>query len=1221
MAHLNGSKLFIIFTFLIFVLSCSAQFDDSSLSQDKIKVLLIDGQNNHKIWPKGTVMLRQYMTETNLFEVDVYRTNSIWRGAEQLPYLSIFNTHDSFLVDEPQSDPKFEPDFNKYDLVVSNLGFKAANWPHQTQVAFEQYIKNGGGFVAVHSANNAFPKWEEYNKIVGLSGWGNRDQKNGPYVYFVGEELIYDESPGKAGAHGKRHEFLIEHRKEHPILDGLPEKWMQSKDECYGKLRGPAQNLTVLASALCPESEGGTGRHEPILMTVDYGNGRVFHTTLGHQQTSLESVGFITTFLRGAQWAASRPVSIAVPDDFPSENSSSIRQFSLNTDNILIRPLKLRLGEGFTNPIGYYENRPRFSWEINPLSKSNQQVAYQIQVSSSQEEISSADLWDSGKVISRKSSWIKYNGIPLSSNKKFYWRVKYWGDDEQSSAWSNVHFGELGLLSQKDWKASWIGHPDTSLQYNPSQDVLATPQYLRKHFFLKNDVKEARLYLSAKGVFKAFINGLDVSEDEVMTPGWTPYKKRIESLSYDVTRLLSKGDNILSSKIAGGWHSNRVYKFKEKEHLLPARLLAQLEITYTDGKKEIIASDNTWSTTMEGPIRFASIYDGEHYDFNYDLSGWMNAQYEINDTKAAWINTIVEPLNEDVLISPKRHAPIRNITSLPVKNIITNLDDHANGVVIFDFGQNMVGVPEINIPVLANQQIKIRYAEALNKGEFYTENYRSAESTNLIMPVSKGVINYTPTFTYHGYRYIEISGFDSDVRPTKSWAKALVQHSDIKLYDSFSSSKPKLNQLRSNIEWGLRSNFYDIPLDCPQRDERLGWTGDAQVFLTPSMYLSDAYAFWSAWLQSVREEQSPEGKIPLYVPFVEWLNFASSGWGDAATIIPYELYMLTGDPQILIDNYDMMLSWLDYHASKASNNISDMQTFGDWLQPFADTSDNNGNRGDTNFKLISTAYYARSVELTMLSAQALGKKADVNRLQSLHSSIKTSFNDYFFDANLDLKLGRETQTSYLLGLAFGLFPNHMIATAQEKLIEYVVEADNHLRTGFLGTPLLLKELQRAGRTDLAYTILFNETYPSWFYSINNGATTTWERWNSYSLEDGFNPQGMNSLNHYAYGSVARWFYEGILGINTIEPGFSKFKIVPQFDPRLQNASGFYDTPNGKIEVQWKYDRDEINISISIPKNTSAHFEVPLNMELVNPKPTQDLDFGQHKLTLKNKRLL
>jgi alpha-L-rhamnosidase len=399
-----------------------------------------------------------------------------------------------------------------------------------------------------------------------------------------------------------------------------------------------------------------------------------------------------------------------------------------------------------------------------------------------------------------------------------------------------------------------------------------------------------------------------------------------------------------------------------------------------------------------------------------------------------------------------------------VSEIVSVKDD----VVVMDFGQNMVGVPKLSIPGIAGQQIKIRYAEALHKGQFYTDNYRSAKSTNYIMPSQTGMVDYQPTFTYHGYRYIEISGFDTQHTPQTSWATALIQHSDVDINANFTSSHAKLNKLSENIVWGMRSNFYDIPLDCPQRDERLGWTGDAQVFVTPSMYMADVYGFWSAWLQSVREEQGPDGKIPLYIPFVEWINFASSGWGDAVTIIPWELYTVTGDEQILADNYEMMKGWVNYHQKKSKNNISTMTTFGDWLQPFPIDEENrkDSNRGDTDFSLIGTAYFARSIELTINAANVLGQDDDVKTLSALRDQVINAFRTRFFDEELNLLNARPTQTTYLLGLAYDLFPENKRAIAIDKLIALLDHADMHLRTGFLGTPLLTQVLQDAGRSDV-----------------------------------------------------------------------------------------------------------------------------------------------------------
>ncbi|MDQ9094068.1 family 78 glycoside hydrolase catalytic domain [Pseudoalteromonas haloplanktis] len=850
------------------------------------------------------------------------------------------------------------------------------------------------------------------------------------------------------------------------------------------------------------------------------------------------------------------------------------------TISLIAAPIELKVGEGFKAPVGYYESTPRFSWQMPQNSQSSAQSAYQIQVSSTPELFSTQpDLWDSSKINSTNTSWIHYQGQPLSSRQQVYWRVRLWDESDKASRWSDVQTLELGLLKNEDWQAKWIGHPDTALANQPSKDLIATPQYFRKSFTLSNKVADARLYITAKGVFKPYINGDEVSAKDVMTPGWTPYSQRIETLTYDLTDKLNLGENTIAASLAGGWYSARVADLKEPEHTLPPRLLAQLEITLIDGTKQTITTDETWKATQQGPIRFASNYDGERYDQAFEMPNWNRTKFD----SSSWQNAYAQDIDNAIKLRPKRHEPIRIVDELSPIALL----EHNENSVIFDFGQNMVGVPRLNIPVVANQQVKVEFAEALHKGEFYTDNYRSALSTNFYSPAKTEFIQYQPTFTFHGYRYIKLSGFDASKAPSKDWVTSLVQHSDIKLYNNFNSSHPKLNKLFSNINWGLRGNFYDIPLDCPQRDERLGWTGDANAFVTPSMYIADVYGFWSAWLESMREEQANDGMIPLYVPFITWIDWASSGWGDAATIIPWELYTMTGDETILAENYDMMKKWVDYHTSQSTNSISKMKTFGDWLQPYPKAEGKGANRGDTDFNLIGTAFYARSVELTLKAATVLQKQADIDALSALHARIKNAFRTHFFDEQLTPKKGEATQTAYLLALEFNLFNAQEKLKAQELLIALIGQADNHLRTGFLGTPLLTSVLQDAGRSDLIYQLLFKETYPSWFYSINNGATTTWERWNSYSLEDGFNPQGMNSLNHYAYGTVSRWFYEGILGIQQTLPGFKEFKVSPQFSHYLDQANGTVHTMNGEIEINWFVKADEVSINLVVPKNSAA----------------------------------
>ncbi|MCF2946931.1 glycoside hydrolase family 78 protein [Paraglaciecola aquimarina] len=858
-------------------------------------------------------------------------------------------------------------------------------------------------------------------------------------------------------------------------------------------------------------------------------------------------------------------------------------------------PIGLKVGEGFVDPIGYYEKTPRFSWLISPKANYQFQQAFQIQVASEAATIGAADLWDSQKQLSANNAWIKYQGKPLASRQKVYWRVRIWDEQDKVSPWSELATIELGLLSNQDWQGQWIRHPETGETDNfdfikkdrktKTQKVIKVsnkvyrPEYLRRTFTAQPTIEQARLYITSKGIFNAYINGKKVSED-VMTPGWTPYLKRIETLTYDVTSLVNSGNNVLSATVAEGWYTGRILKPRPLK-VKPSALLAQLEIRYSDGSTQLVTTDKNWQVTLDGPIRAAGNYDGETYDANYEMPGWNNVDFNAQ----SWNKVISEEIEPQVALSPKRHQTPAVKLELPAISIV-DVANPKQGVVVFDMGQNMLGVPELNIPVIANQKVTVRFAEALNKETFYTKNLRSAKATDYYIPATSGDINYVPTFTFHGYRYVELSGFDSSKPPELSWVKGRVLHSDFDVTANFESSHQKLNKLAENVVWGLRGNFLDIPTDCPQRDERLGWTGDAQVFAAPSMYMADVYGFWAAWMESVREAQAKDGGVPNFVPNKGhgFGKLASAGWGDVAVIIPWELYLLNGDKQFLQDNYAMIKRWIDFHQSKSEQYTSSLRGFKDWLQPYAD-------KGQTPQHLISTAYYARSLDYAAKIANVLGHERDAVTYIETLSKVKQAFRDTYYDENTKVK-SASTQTSYLLPIAFDLFEGQDLKKAQQHLVDTIEATGKHLGTGFLGTPLLAQVLQNIGRSDLMFDVLFTETYPSWFYSINNGATTTWERWDSYSLKDGFSKASMNSLNHYAYGAVAKWFYEGILGINAASPGFKEINIAPQFNQRLTQASGSYKTPQGEVKVSWQIVQGKLDMQVTIPKNSHANVVFP-----------------------------
>ena len=844
----------------------------------------------------------------------------------------------------------------------------------------------------------------------------------------------------------------------------------------------------------------------------------------------------------------------------------------------------LTVSEGFENPLGFYDANPTFSWKL-PVSENNiSQSAYHIVVASSPDLLpGNADLWDSEKQTSEQSTWITYGGKSLESRQKVYWQVKYWNQDKEASNWSAINHFELGLLNNKDWKAKWIGL-DTKKEkvLGSENNIIHRPQYLRKDFELSNDVASARLYITAKGVFDVAINGKDVSDD-VMPPGYTPYKKRIETITYDVSSFIESGQNTIGVELAAGWHSGRLGW--QKSYWIDTetpKMLCQLELTMKDGSKEMILSDENWKGTTNGPIRLSEIYDGESYDANFEIPNWNTNNF--NDKNWETVNAF--STTDDIRLEPKRHTTVKTKIELATKEVLEK-----DGAAIFDFQQNMVGVPLIKVPMKKGQTLKVRFAEKLAPdGTFYTKNYRGALSTNYYTASKDGVIEYKPKFTFHGFQYVELSGFDKSKEPSKDWVTGLVQYSDFEENGTFTSSHEKLNQLQSNIVWGLRGNFFDIPTDCPQRDERMGWTGDAQVFGPTSMFNADVYKFWASWMQSVRESQYENGGIPWVVPDVLNNNKVSAGWGDACTIIPWKIYLRTGDKKILEENFEMMKAWVAYHENTSKNGISKMGFFADWLQPLPENGDN---RGDTSKSLIGTAFFARSAKLTAKTAKVLGKTAEFEKYNTIYKNVAKVFEKRFFEnGKVKGKNVTETQTSYLLGLAFALISEENKANAKKHLLRKIEEADNHLRTGFLGTPLLSKVLDETGEIDLMYKLLFNETYPSWFYSINQGATTIWERWNSYSKEEGFNSQKMNSLNHYAYGAIGEWMYERIAGIAPLEAGYKTIRIAPQVRQPLTSAAASVNVPYGKISSSWELNGNEFQLHLEIPPNTTAKVSIP-----------------------------
>ncbi len=821
----------------------------------------------------------------------------------------------------------------------------------------------------------------------------------------------------------------------------------------------------------------------------------------------------------------------------------------------------LTVGEGFTNPLGFHDATPLFSWKLPAGVK--KQTAYRIEMKSGEK------VWDGGWTESEQTTFVPYRGAPLESRRKVEWRVRFRDENGKDSSWSEPARFEMGLLSREDWQARWIKPQGAS---DSDAERVAT---LRRRFAVERKPAQARIYVTARGTFELNLNGTRVGRDHFAN-GFTSYHKRLDTLTYDVTKELRSGENSIEATLGTGWYAGRFPFAAKKKGFYGEQpeLLLQLEITYEDGTRETVPSDEKWEATFDGPIVSSSIYDGENYDARREKANWKPVAANA-DLGAA-------------RLTPKPFAPVREKETLVPEKIT----EPAPGRFIFDLGQNMVGWARLRIPAEKDKTVTIRFAEMLKAdGTLYTENYRSAKSVDTYTADATGIIEWEPRFTFHGFRYVELSGLRAGGRPQKDWVTGVVLFSDLKRVGKFESSHAKLNQLQSNIVWGQRGNFLDIPTDCPQRDERLGWTGDAQVFAPTAMFNYDAHAFWKSWLASMRDDQAADGGIPHVVPDVMKVT-GSPGWADAATFIPWEVYVRTGDASVIAENYAMMEKHVAWYRAQSKKGLTPaIKGYGDWLQPYA-----KDRSGETPVPLLGAAFYARSARILADAARVLNREKDVKRYRKEADGVKEAFFKEYFDKTGKLRIAPETQTAYVLALAFDLLPKDARAKAAANLVRLIGEADNHLRTGFLGTPHIVRVLDETGYKDLAYDLLLKETYPSWFYSINQGATTMWERWNSYSHDKGFGDASMNSFNHYAYGAIGQWMYERVAGLapDPAHPGYKHFFVRPLVGRQLTSARAELETPYGKASSAWVKQGGKVVIEVVVPPNTTATIEFPDN---------------------------
>lgn len=859
-----------------------------------------------------------------------------------------------------------------------------------------------------------------------------------------------------------------------------------------------------------------------------------------------------------------------------------------------------------TDPLGVGTAEPRLSWSFAGEGKNWKQTSYELEISKPGQPDNEHVRVDKTK----ESLFIPWPSTPLKSRETASLRVKATGTGDQGEStteWTKQQQVEAGLLKRSDWNAKFI----TSTQQTPD-DKPHRPILFRSPVF-QVDAKDkvsgsekprARLYITALGVYEAHINGTRVG-DLQMTPGWTSYNHRLPYQVFDVTDHLDwTSQNVLGVEVAEGWYAGRLTWVKGVRNVYGNQLgvLAQLEIQQPDGSViQQVISDESWSTHTSSLVT-SELYDGEVYDMRNDLSSdWGTASFE---QAQSWEKAVPVEFGWDKvsLISPDV-PPVRATESVKPKKIFKS----KSGRTLIDFGQNLVGKIQILEPLKFNEghTIKLRHAEVLENGELGTRPLRSAGAEDTIVFENGSTLqDWTPRFTFHGFRYVELEGWTLDDKATPPTAEnivALVIHSDMTRTGQFECSNSLVNQLHSNVVWSMRGNFLSVPTDCPQRDERLGWTGDIQVFSPTASFLYSSGGFLANWLQDLAVDQNDAGGIvPVVIPDVltgrsDWPNEPQAVWDDVAIILPWVIYQWTGDADVLRRQLPSMQTYIDKSIRRDPKNgllwDPTLWQLGDWLDPNAPPSEPGLARTDGT--LVADAYLVYVTGLMSKISTVIGEKTLAAKYQDDHTRLKAAFQDTYV-ASSGLVVG-DSQTALALALCFSLHSSpDQVRNASDRLARLVKYSKYRVSTGFAGTPLVLHALsQNKDYVQLAYRMLLEKECPSWLYPVSMGATTTWERWDSMLPDGAINPGEMTSFNHYALGSAASWLHEVVGGISMLEPGWKKFRVAPVPGGDLTSANVKYESPTGTISVKWDLcDGVKLKLNVDVPPNTQALVVLP-----------------------------
>lgn len=803
--------------------------------------------------------------------------------------------------------------------------------------------------------------------------------------------------------------------------------------------------------------------------------------------------------------------------------------------------------------LGIGEARPRLSWQVPAADPDFRQTAYEVEVTRQGGPVSQV-------VETDEQLFVPWPGEPLASREQAAVRVRVRGDEW--SPWSAPVVVEAGLLEPEAWSARFVGPVAGAGLDDPAPVLRGTWQ-------VPDDVVSARLYVTAHGLYEARLNGRRVGDQE-LAPGWTSYAHRLRYQTYDVTDAVRPGPNDAEVLLGNGWwRGHLTWSMTRALYGERLALLAQLEVVTSDGARHVLTADESW-TAAPSRIRRDDLYNGQTTDLRAGAEGEPGP---------------VEVVGGDltVLVAPDG-PPVRVTEVLPARRVWRS----PSGRLLVDFGQNVVGRVRLTVRGDAGQEVVVRHAEVLEHDELGVRPLRNAEATDTYVLAGDGDEVLEPTFTFHGFRFAQVDGVDE---LDAGQVQAVVLGSDMQRTGWFESSHELLDRFHENVVWGMRGNFLDVPTDCPQRDERLGWTGDIQVFTPTAQFLHDSTGFLRSWLRDLAADQAPSGSVPFVVPDVLRNGMTATAWGDAAVVVPWVLYERSGDAGVLARQLPSMRAWVDHVDARAGDDgvwSGDFQ-FGDWLDPTAPPEEAYRAKADPD--VVATAYLVRSADLLLRAAEVVGDEATAERARAVMERAREGFRREFVTPN-----GRvlsDAQTVYALALRFDLLADDAQRRhAADRLADLVRVAGFRIATGFVGTPLVTDALADNGHVELAYRLLLQTGCPSWLYSVSMGATTVWERWDSMLPDGTINPGEMTSFNHYALGAVADWLHRTVAGLAPVAPGYRRLRIAPRPGGGLTHAAARHLTPYGEASVSWTLTDDVLTVDAVVPVGARAHVDLP-----------------------------